>query len=151
MLDSGLRPEECYRLRWEQIQDDAISISTGKGKGSKRRFPCTARIRAMLDIRRTGTNSEWVFPAPTKSGHIEASSLRKRHEDAIAASGISRFVVYGLRHTRVTRWAKILPLPVVQRLAGHISISTTMLRSHQRRGRKGSHAQGARGPEWTYF
>lgn len=25
------------------------------------------------------------------------------------------------------------------------------VRSHQRRGRKGSHAQGARGPEWTYF
>ena len=40
------------------------------------------------------------------------------------------FVIYDLRHTCITRWAKVLPLPVVQKLAGHTSISTTMRYVH---------------------
>src|SRR5262249_16458891 len=39
-------------------------------------------------------------------------------------------VIYDFRHTRITRWAKVLPLPVVQRLAGHTSIATTMRHVH---------------------
>lgn len=26
LLDCGLRPEECYRLRWEQVRDSALHI-----------------------------------------------------------------------------------------------------------------------------
>ena len=130
LLDCGLRPDECYRLHWDQIRDEAIIIHEGKGKGSRRRLPCTPRVMSILEMRRTETKSDWIFPRDTASGHIEGSTLKKQHEAAIKAADVTPFVVYDLRHTRITRWAKVLPLPVVQRLAGHTDISTTMRYVH---------------------
>lgn len=59
--------------------------------------------------------SEWVFPAPAKSGHIEPSTLKKQHAKAIEqATAIIRkqagrenaifqgFEFYTLRHTCLT-------------------------------------------------
>jgi integrase len=57
-------------------------------------------------------------------------TVRDQHDDAVTASGVKRFVIYDFRHTRITRWAKVLSLPVVQRLAGHTSIATTMRYVH---------------------
>jgi integrase len=85
---------------------------------------------AVLEMRRAESKSEWVFPRDTASGHVEASTLKKQHEAAIKSAGVSPFVIYDFRHTRITRWAKVLPLPVVQRLAGHTDISTTMRYVH---------------------
>lgn len=130
LLECGLRPDECYQLRWDQIQDAGIDIRKGKGRGSKRRVPCSERVLAVLDMRRAVATSEWVFPRATESGHIEVCTIRDQHNDAVTASGVKRFVVYDFRHTRITRWAKVLPLPVVQRLAGHTSIATTMRYVH---------------------
>jgi integrase len=130
LLECGFRPDECYRLRWDQIQDDGIDIRDGKGRGSRRRVPCSQRVLAVLNMRRVGCASEWVFPRATKSGHVDSSTFKKQHEVAVTASGVSRFVIYDFRHTRITRWAKVLPLPVVQRLAGHTSIATTMRYVH---------------------
>ncbi|HTC90272.1 MAG TPA: hypothetical protein VK686_18310, partial [Bryobacteraceae bacterium] len=43
----------------------------------------------------------------------------------IKASEASPLVIYDFRQTGITRWAKVLPLPVVQGLAGHTEIVTT--------------------------
>jgi integrase len=68
--------------------------------------------------------------AKTESGHIESSTLKKQHAAALTAGDVSPLVIYYLRHTCTTRWAKVLSLPVVQKLAGHTSISTTMRYVH---------------------
>jgi integrase len=130
LLECGLRPDECYRLKWDQIQDGTITIHDGKGKGSRRNVPCSQRVTGILEMRRAESTSEWVFPRATASGHVEGSTLKKQHAAAIKASEVSPFVIYDFRHTRITRWAKTLPLPVVQRLAGHTDISTTMRYIH---------------------
>ena len=132
LLDCGLRPEECYRLQWSQIRDGGIHIQRGKGKGSVRRVPCTPRVLAMLEMRQTSNAvaGSWVFPRETKSGHVEGSTINDPHDKARRAAGLQDVVIYDFRHTRITRWAKVLPLPVVQRLAGHTSIATTMKYVH---------------------
>src|SRR5256885_17244368 len=85
---------------------DALPIYPGKGRGSRRRVPCTERVRGILEMRSTEATSEWVFPAQTKSGHIESLTLKKPRSAALKAALVSAFVIYDLRHTCITRWAK---------------------------------------------
>lgn len=130
LLDCGLRPEECYRLKWENIRDRGIEVFKGKRKASRRRVPASARLLAILEMRKSSIKSEWVFPATTKSGHIESSTLKKQHQAALTASGISPFVIYDLRHTCLTRWAKTMDPFTLMKLAGHTDLNTTMRYVH---------------------
>jgi integrase len=126
LIDSGLRPEECFRLRWaDNIRDGAIEIHTGKGRGSRRRIPASQRVLAVLEMHRAGQVSEWIFPAPTKSGHVEASTLKKQHAAALKASGVTPFVLYTFRHTCITRWAKYVDPFTLHVLAGQTDMNTT--------------------------
>jgi integrase len=126
LIDCGLRPEECFRLKWlDSIRDGAIEIHTGKGRGSRRRIPASPRVLSVLEMRRAGALSEWVFPAETRSGHIEASTLKKQHAAALKASGVAPFVLYTFRHTCITRWAKHMDPFTLHVLAGHTDMNTT--------------------------
>ena len=78
----GLRPEECFRLKWESVLDGYIEIQYGKTDNARRRIPMSRRVVAVLDMRRTDAASQWVFPAPTRSGHIEKSSLKRQQLNA---------------------------------------------------------------------
>lgn len=130
LLDCGLRPEECYRLTWENIRDGGIEVFKGKRKASRRRVPASARLLAILEMRKSSITSEWVFPSTTKSGHIESSTLKKQHQAALTASGVSSFVTYDLRHTCLTRWAKTMDPFTLMKLAGHADLNTTMRYVH---------------------
>jgi len=130
LLDCGLRPEECHRLKWENIRDGGIEVFKGKRKASRRRVPGSARLMAILEMRETSPKSEWVFPSATKSGHIESSTLRKQHAAALKMSGVSPFVIYDLRHTCLTRWAKTMDPFTLMKLAGHSDLNTTMRYVH---------------------
>jgi len=139
LLDCGLRPAECFRLRSENISDGTLEIQFGKTKNARRRIPMTPRVKGILDMRLTNLNgSGWVFPAPTKSGHIEPSSLKKQHVRAIAeaarlveAEGHSQhtalvlFELYTLRHTCLTRWAPHMDPWTLAYLAGHRDMNIT--------------------------
>src|SRR5262249_33539968 len=80
--DCALRPEECFRLRWEHVRDGAVHVPFGKTENARRTIPLTPRAAALLEMRRAAAKGEWVFPAPTRSGHIEKSSLKKQHPRA---------------------------------------------------------------------
>src|SRR5215467_5498074 len=82
LLDCGLRPEECFRLQWPSVHDGVIEIQYGKTDNARRRIPVTQRVAAVLEMRRTEASTEWVFPAGTRSGHIEPSSLKRQHHNA---------------------------------------------------------------------
>ena len=125
LLDCGLRPEECYRLRWEHYRPgDTIYVPYGKTVNARREIPLSERAREVLD-RRRGGNSPWVFPAPTASGHLEQSTLKKQHEKACKLGKITAFVPYTFRHTCLTRWARILDPYTLAYLAGHSDFGTT--------------------------
>ena len=82
LIDCGLRPEECFRLRWDHVRDGAVHIPFGKTENARRTIPHDARTSAILEMRRESAVGEWVFPAPTRSGHIEKSTLKKQHPKA---------------------------------------------------------------------
>src|SRR5262249_31087191 len=48
LLDCGLRPEECFRLKWENIRDGSIEIQYGKTDNARRRIPISQRVSAVL-------------------------------------------------------------------------------------------------------
>jgi integrase len=131
LLDCGLRPEEVFRLKPENIRDGAIWIYRGKRKGSRRRVRMTERVLNMLEMRLAQISGNgWLFPAATRSGHIEGSSLRKQHAKALKASGVEHFELYVLRHTCLTRWAKWMDPFTFHRVAGHTDMKTTMRYVH---------------------
>jgi integrase len=76
LLDCALRPEECFRLRWEYIRDGSLNIPFGKTDNVRRTIPLSDRAADLIEARKLTSTSDWVFPAPTKSGHIEKSTPR---------------------------------------------------------------------------
>lgn len=132
LIDTGLRPDEGYRLRWEDFtwvngRNGTLLVTHGKTASARRVLPMAPRVRKILENRwiRTGKPSEgWVWPAPTLSGHIESSSIKKQHTKALKLSGVRPFVLYSLRHTFLTRLgASGCDAWTLARIAGHSSIA----------------------------
>jgi integrase len=132
LADTGMRPEECFRLRWEAIawvngRHGTLLVTHGKTAAARRVLPMTPRVRSILEIRweRAAKPIEgWVWPAPTCSGHLEPSSIKKQHAKAIKASKVRPFVLYSLRHTFLTRLGESgCDTWTLARIAGHSSIA----------------------------
>jgi integrase len=132
LVDTGLRPEESYRLLWDSItwvngRNGTLLVTHGKTKAARRVLPMTPRVRHTLETRwnACGKPSEgYVWPAPTKSGHIEPSSLKKQHHKALKISKVRHFVLYSLRHTFLTRLGQSgCDVWTLARVAGHSSIA----------------------------
>jgi integrase len=132
LVDTGTRPDECFRLRWEAIswengRNGTFLVTHGKTAAARRVLPMTPRVRVMLRERwqRAKRPLEgWVWPAAARSGHIEASSLKKQHRKALRYSGVRPFVLYSLRHTFLTRLGESgCDVWTLARIAGHSSVS----------------------------
>ena len=139
LADTGMRPEECFRLQWDNMtwlngRNGTLLITRGKTAAARRVIPMTPRVRAVLESRwnEAGKPEEgWVWSATTRSGHVEPSSLRKQHAKAFKAMRESNpekpvrpFVLYSLRHTFLTRLGQSgCDVWTLARVAGHSSIT----------------------------
>lgn len=126
-----MRPEDCYLLRWEFVtwvngRYGTLFVSHGKTKAARRHLPMTPRVRSILESRwnAMGKPSEgWVWPSPTKSAHLEPSSLKKQHARAVGLSRVRAFVLYSFRHTFLTRLGESgCDVWTLARIAGHSNI-----------------------------
>jgi integrase len=125
LIDCALRPEESFRLRWEYVRDGALNIPFGKTENARRTIPLSDRAARLMEARKLTATSDWVFPAPTKSGHIEKSTLKKPHAKAYTIAHVTSFPLYTFRHTCLTRWAAHMDPYTLGYLAGHSDFSTT--------------------------
>src|SRR5258708_23447878 len=92
MLDSGLRPGEIFRMRWENIHWDKglIFNPRGKSRKSRRYVPLTERAKAPLFARKQSVNEGWVFPSQrARSGYITDLEVSKQWIEAKARAGSS--------------------------------------------------------------
>ncbi len=126
LTDTGMRPDEFYRLRWEYVNwragsNGTLFVAHGKTRAARRVLHMTPRLWFVLEARweQMGSPKEgWVWPSATKSGHFEESTLKKRHRNNLvacakeeakqkaegkAAVHVRQFVFYNLRHTFLTR------------------------------------------------
>jgi integrase len=147
LLDCALRPEECFRLKLENVVDGTLVVYFGKTGNARRRIPMTPNVQAILDMRLTkAAGGPWVFPAPTRSGHIEPSSLKKQHAKAVSEAtrllreetghpkrAFEGFELYILRHTCLTRWAPHMDPWTLAYLAGHRDMNITKRYVHPQR------------------
>ncbi len=139
LVDTGLRPEECYRLVWDSItwvngRNGTLMVTHGKTKAARRVLPMTPRVRHILEHRwnAQGRPAEgYAWPAPTKTGHIGPSSLKKQHGKALSLSKVRPFVLYSLRHTFLTRLGQSgCDVWTLARIAGHGSIAISARSVH---------------------
>jgi integrase len=95
LLDTALRPEECYRLEWPHLRlygdRPALRVMQGKTSAARRIVPLLPRARAVLEMlwENAGRPREgFVFPAPTKQGHVWHDSIRVQHRNALNLSKV---------------------------------------------------------------
>jgi integrase len=104
MMDSGGRPDEIIRLRWDDIFWDysVIFIRKGKTKKSIRYVPLSNRLRERFEA--ATDSSGFVFPSKRMNNrHVSLSSLDKefgRLRDVLDLS--DDLVLYVARHSFAT-------------------------------------------------
>src|SRR5215831_3834075 len=148
LADTGLRPEECYRMRWEELnwkagRFGALTVTHGKTAAARRTIPMTPRVPFILETRWEIADKPlngWVWPAPTKSGHVNHTSLKKQHTRAFRLADveikkrneengtkeplIQPWVLYSFRHTFLTRLGESgCDVWTLARIAGHASVA----------------------------
>jgi integrase len=94
------------------------------------------------------SHSEWVFPSPKRfqepgesERHIQ--SVKNAFRRAVRLSKIAPITFHQLRHTFCSRLANAgVPMPVIQDLAGHASITMTRHYTHPADERKQKAVEG---------
>ena len=140
-LETGVRYNELRNLRWQDVDlsKGFIAVRSREGFLTKSRksrtIPLSRRMRKLL--KEIPRRSEKLFDLNNiqriKAKKDNLCNIRKRFDKikkqlAFLRMG-ERFHIF--RHTAITRWASSgVPLPVVQKWAGHSSVEMTMKYVH---------------------
>jgi integrase len=131
MLETGMRPEEVYRIRREnvQLEQGFLVIPYGKTKAARRRVPLTATARRVLGLR-MASDEGFLFPCETDSTR-PVPKVNNAHDRAVRDSKVSPFRLYDLRHTWATRAAMSgIDLVTLAAMLGHSRIQMVLRYAH---------------------
>jgi len=124
-LYTGRRMGEVQAMRWVDLD-----LETGVWKiphtklGKKQEAMMPTALIEQLIVHQRKTNSPWVFPSPSKSGHV--AEIMKAWKEVREVSGLHHLQARDLRRT-LASWAQDVNVPIaaVQAQLGHANISTT--------------------------
>lgn len=133
ILDTGMRPEEAFRIESDNLDFSKRTIFNpfGKTRAARRKLVMTGEVFNILKTRASKTRSRFVFPSEDDPArHIQ--SVRKAHDAAVRRAQIkSVFRLYDLRHTYASRVVMAgVDLPTLAALLGHTKIQMTMRYVH---------------------
>jgi integrase len=131
MLETGMRPEEVYRIQPENVNlaGGFLFNPFGKTKAARRRVPLTTTARNVLARRMDGLEAPFLFPCDTDA--TRAVPKVNAHDRAVKASKVAPFRLYDLRHTWATRAAESgIDLVTLAALLGHSKIQMVLRYAH---------------------
>ena len=133
ILETGMRPEEIFTIRQENIHLDRsyLFVPSGKTRFARRNVPLTEKAMVALRRRIAKAHGPYVFPH-RHDAERPVTTVSKAHDDALREAAIApRFRLYDLRHTFGSRTAMAgVDLPTLKELMGHSHISTTLRYVH---------------------
>ncbi len=118
VLFTGLRRNEAIKLKWNQIDFKAKTLSIADTKNHQTHvLPLSDFLYNLLLSRHTQSATEFVFPGDGKTGYIVEP--RKVMDKVISKSGVS-FTLHDLRRTFITIAESLdIPAYALKRLLNH--------------------------------
>jgi integrase len=133
MLDTGMRPEEAFRIETANLDFGQRTIFNPSGKtvAARRKLTMTDEVWSILKERTVSSNSPYIFSSPDKP-EKPIGSVRKAHDATVRrAKIVPSFRLYDLRHTYASRAVMAgVDLPTLSALLGHTSVQMTMRYVH---------------------
>ncbi|MFL6214542.1 MAG: tyrosine-type recombinase/integrase [Blastocatellia bacterium] len=132
MLETGMRPEEVYRIKPENINlhEEYLYNPFGKTKAARRKVPLNKKALEVIRKRISKGVGQYLFSSP-RCVDKPIVKLNHAHYGALRRSKISHFRLYDLRHTWATRAAMSgIDLVTLAALLGHSKINMVMRYAH---------------------
>lgn len=131
---TGMRPKECFSLRWEFVDWSRSVYCNPKGKtpSARRAIPLLHESLTVLQRRHTEAGSPregWVFKTFSASGHL--GSIQKPFSEAREKAGLpSAMCLYTARHGFGTEIGSLISLRGIMDIMGHSSAATSLRYQH---------------------
>jgi len=133
IVETGMRPEEVFNLKRDDVSlaNGFLTIHRGKTPAARRRIALTKAATAMLRARLgSSVGSPYVYPHSDDPAR-PLPNVHGAHHRALAASGVTPFRLYDLRHTWATRAAECGIDPVtLAAMLGHSRIQMVLRYAH---------------------
>ncbi len=99
MLETGMRPEEVYRITVDNVTLDrgSLYIHFGKTKAARRKIPLTSTAIEILKRRIEAAKGVCLFPH-RKDANRPILKVNNAHYTALKNSGVKKFRLYDCRH-----------------------------------------------------
>ena len=133
-IETGMRREEQFSLRWDQVCLETSVITLPLPKGGRTRYvPLSEGAKAILRKLDSFLTSPWVFPSsrnPLQPRNAQ-TFVNTHFTPALRQAGITGGCWHTLRHTAASRRVMAgVDLFTVKEILGHRDIATTMRYSH---------------------
>lgn len=131
---TGMRPKECFSLRWEFVDWSRSVYCNPKGKtaSARRAIPLLHESLTVLQCRHAEAGAPregWVFPAFSETGHVR--SIQAAYTKARDGAGLpSQMCLYTARHGFGTDVGALISLRGLMDIMGHSSAATSLRYQH---------------------
>lgn len=132
MLETGMRPDEIYRMMCENVHLEGGHVSNpyGKTKAARRQIPLTRRAADLLRRRLSEVKGDYLFPFDGDPSR-PMKKANHAHYGALRRAGVASFTIYDLRHTFATRAVESgVDLVTLAALLGHSKIQMVLRYAH---------------------
>ena len=130
LLLTGCRKSEIQKLKWSEVDGEALRLE--RAKTGPRTVWLSDLARAIL-ARQPRNGSAWVFPSPADPARPRNSDNMRTWELARENAGIEDVRIHDLRHTVASQAvARGVALSTVARMLGHADPRMTLRYAHVR-------------------